>query len=186
MSGFTPISSCGLSSSSRSCCITRTQFQLQVNTASSCLLLCHGACLQGPRCPLATRILFHCAHSRGDDDALMVQHSSLTNWLEDQLSLAALHFHRGHYQVGGVLAWMPAPACSNTACFTLATANRIALQKGVQLWLCCSALLQQMPACSCRMLQSQRSGLNPNTSIQPEVLCQTGWPCPWVQPAYVK
>jgi hypothetical protein len=55
--------------------------------------------LQGPRCPLATRILFHCAHSRQDEDALMALHSSLSNSLEDQLSLAALHFNRGNYQV---------------------------------------------------------------------------------------
>jgi hypothetical protein len=58
--------------------------------------------LQGPRCPLATRILFHCAHSRGDEDALMALHSSLSNSLEDQLSLASLHFNRGNYQVGAV------------------------------------------------------------------------------------
>lgn len=54
--------------------------------------------LQGPRCPLATRILFHCAHSRHDEDALMALHSSLSNSLEDQLSLAALHFNRGNFQ----------------------------------------------------------------------------------------
>lgn len=55
--------------------------------------------LQGPRCPLATRIQFHCAHKRGDEDALMALHSSLGDSLEDQLSLAALHFNRGHHQV---------------------------------------------------------------------------------------
>lgn len=64
-----------------------------------CMLNLRAACMQGPRCPLATRILFHCARSRGDDDALMAHHSSLTNSLEDQLSLAALHYNRGHYQV---------------------------------------------------------------------------------------
>eukprot|EP00775_Hariotina_reticulata_P003826 gene3826-4084_t len=56
------------------------------------------AALQGPRCPLATRILFHCAQRQGDEDTLMAQHSNLTDSLDDQLSLAALHFNRGHYQ----------------------------------------------------------------------------------------
>jgi len=59
--------------------------------------------LQGPRCPLATRILLHCAQRQGDEDALMAQHSHLTDSLDDQLSLAALHFNRGHYQVDAVL-----------------------------------------------------------------------------------
>lgn len=31
----------------------------------------------------------------------MALHSSLSNSLEDQLSLAALHFNRGNYQVQG-------------------------------------------------------------------------------------
>ncbi|WIA21525.1 hypothetical protein OEZ85_000725 [Tetradesmus obliquus] len=56
------------------------------------------AAAKGPRCPLATRIQFHCAHKRGDEDALMALHSSLGDSLEDQLSLAALHFNRGHHQ----------------------------------------------------------------------------------------
>jgi hypothetical protein len=62
------------------------------------------AILQGPRCPPATRIQFHCAHKRGDEDALMALHSSLGDSLEDQLSLAALHFNRGHHQVGNSTA----------------------------------------------------------------------------------
>jgi intraflagellar transport protein 56 len=63
------------------------------------VLHAHLHCAQGPRCSLATRILFQCAHARGDEDALMVQHSALSDSLEDQLSLAALHFNRGHFQV---------------------------------------------------------------------------------------
>lgn len=64
---------------------------------------CHvpPATPQGPRCPLATRILFHCAAGHSDEDALMAQHGNLANTLEDQLSLAALHYTRGHYQVLG-------------------------------------------------------------------------------------
>lgn len=60
--------------------------------------------LQGPRCPLATRILFHCAHARHDEDALMALHSSLSHSLEDQLSLAALHYNRGNFQVRAEVA----------------------------------------------------------------------------------
>ncbi|KAF8058368.1 DYF13 [Scenedesmus sp. PABB004] len=56
------------------------------------------AASMGPRCPLATRVLFHAAHRRGDEDGLMAQHGALGDGPEDQLSLAALHFHRGHFQ----------------------------------------------------------------------------------------
>jgi hypothetical protein len=32
----------------------------------------------------------------------MALHSSLSSCVEDQLSLASLHFNRGNYQVGGI------------------------------------------------------------------------------------
>mmetsp|Transcript_35995 Transcript_35995/g.106434 ORF Transcript_35995/g.106434 Transcript_35995/m.106434 type:complete len:556 (-) Transcript_35995:813-2480(-) len=54
--------------------------------------------LQGPRCPLQTRILFHCAHKMGDETKLMQYHQQLTESIEDQLSLASIHFQRSHYQ----------------------------------------------------------------------------------------
>jgi hypothetical protein len=55
--------------------------------------------MQGPRSPLQTRILFHCAHKMADEAKLMQYHQQLTENLEDQLSLASIHFQRGHYQV---------------------------------------------------------------------------------------
>ena len=56
-------------------------------------------CTQGPRCPLQTRILFHCSHKLGDETKLMQYHQQLTESIEDQLSLASIHFQRSHYQV---------------------------------------------------------------------------------------
>lgn len=92
------------------CACTSSRFQQSTVTAQHGYHTCSAVglmltapvlhvTLQGPRCPLATRILFHCAHSRHDEDALMALHSNLSNSLEDQLSLAALHFNRGNYQV---------------------------------------------------------------------------------------
>jgi hypothetical protein len=44
------------------------------------------------------RILFHCAHRRGDEGALMARHQELSEGPEDELSLASVHYQRGHYQ----------------------------------------------------------------------------------------
>ncbi|GLD96465.1 hypothetical protein PINS_up005148 [Pythium insidiosum] len=52
----------------------------------------------GPAGALQNRILFHCAHKLGDEDKLLVYHQQLTSSKEDQLSLAAIHYLRGHYQ----------------------------------------------------------------------------------------
>ena len=54
--------------------------------------------LQGPASRLQTRLLFHLAHKAGDEARLMQQHAKLTDSLEDQLSLASVHYLRGHYQ----------------------------------------------------------------------------------------
>lgn len=54
--------------------------------------------MQGPACPLQTRILFHCAHRLGDEGKLMTFHQKLTNSIEDQLTLASIHYERSHYQ----------------------------------------------------------------------------------------
>ena len=48
--------------------------------------------------PLQNRILFHVAHRQGDETQLINYHQRLTNAVEDQLSLAGMHFLRGHYQ----------------------------------------------------------------------------------------
>lgn len=53
---------------------------------------------QGPTCTLQNRILFHCAHKLGDEDKLLVYHQQLTDSKEDQLSLAAIHYFRNHFQ----------------------------------------------------------------------------------------
>ncbi|KAL3161442.1 hypothetical protein ABBQ32_010328 [Trebouxia sp. C0010 RCD-2024] len=44
------------------------------------------------------RILFHCAHKTSQEEKLMECHAQLTDSLEDQLSLASIHYLRGHYQ----------------------------------------------------------------------------------------
>ncbi|KUF94126.1 1-phosphatidylinositol 3-phosphate 5-kinase FAB1 [Phytophthora nicotianae] len=53
---------------------------------------------KGPAGPLQNRLLFHCAHKLGDEDKLLVYHQQLTDSKEDQLSLAAIHYFRNHFQ----------------------------------------------------------------------------------------
>lgn len=53
---------------------------------------------KGPSCDFRTRLLFHIAHKRGDDQQLFKAHSELVGTLENQLSLAAIHYMRTHYQ----------------------------------------------------------------------------------------
>lgn len=48
--------------------------------------------------PLKTRLNFHLSHKLGDETALMEFHEQLQDVLEDQLSLAAIHYLRAHYQ----------------------------------------------------------------------------------------
>lgn len=56
-------------------------------------------CLQGPKCPLQVRLNMHCAHKSGQEDKLMQCHQQLTDSIEDQLSLASIHYQRSHCQV---------------------------------------------------------------------------------------
>lgn len=51
-----------------------------------------------PESQLKIRLLFHLAHKLGDDTRLMELHGVLRDVLEDQLSLAGLHYLRGQYQ----------------------------------------------------------------------------------------
>lgn len=51
-----------------------------------------------PETALKTRILFHTAHKRNDESAMMSQHQRLTDSKEDQLCLAAIQYLRGHFQ----------------------------------------------------------------------------------------
>ncbi|KAI5549320.1 intraciliary transport [Trichomonas vaginalis G3] len=53
---------------------------------------------KGPSCDYKTRLLFHIAQQTNDDDALYKTHSQLLGTLENQLSLAAIHYIRSHYQ----------------------------------------------------------------------------------------
>lgn len=51
-----------------------------------------------PNSPLKVRLLFHLAHKLTDEDRLLELHGSLRDITEDQLSLASMHYLRGHYQ----------------------------------------------------------------------------------------
>jgi len=53
---------------------------------------------RGPDDPLKNRILFHCAHRLNDEAKLMEFHQKLTDSVEDQLSLASIHYLRSHFQ----------------------------------------------------------------------------------------
>jgi len=47
---------------------------------------------------LKTRLQFHLAHKLGDEKKLMEHHQELEDVIEDQLSLASIHYLRSHYQ----------------------------------------------------------------------------------------
>lgn len=50
------------------------------------------------KCQLRTRLRFHLAHKFGDEKKLMTFHQELEDVIEDQLSLASIHYLRSHYQ----------------------------------------------------------------------------------------
>lgn len=51
-----------------------------------------------PESALKVRLLFHLVHKLGDDKRLMELHGALRDVIEDQISLAGLHYLRGQYQ----------------------------------------------------------------------------------------
>ena len=53
---------------------------------------------KGPSSDFRTRLIFHIAHKTNDDQELFQAHSQLVGTLENQLSLAAIHYMRTHYQ----------------------------------------------------------------------------------------
>ncbi|XP_051163568.1 intraflagellar transport protein 56 [Leptopilina boulardi] len=53
---------------------------------------------QAPESSLKTRILFHLCHKMNDDEKLKEYHTKLEDIIEDQLSLASIHYLRAHYQ----------------------------------------------------------------------------------------
>jgi len=56
------------------------------------------AAKKGKDCSLKTRLLFNIYHSKGDEKTMLTYHQQLKDTCEDQLTLAAVHFQRGHYQ----------------------------------------------------------------------------------------
>ena len=56
-----------------------------------------AAALRGPECDFRTRLIFHVAHQMNDEQELFKAHSQLVGTLENQLSLAAIHYMRCHY-----------------------------------------------------------------------------------------
>lgn len=53
---------------------------------------------EAPETRLKTRILFHLSHKMGEEKKLMDYHQMLEDVIEDQLSLASIHYLRSHYQ----------------------------------------------------------------------------------------
>ena len=53
---------------------------------------------KGPTSDFRTRLQFHIAHKLNDEQELFQAHSQLVGTLENQLSLAAIHYMRTHYQ----------------------------------------------------------------------------------------
>ncbi|CAJ1414714.1 unnamed protein product [Effrenium voratum] len=53
---------------------------------------------KAPESPLRTRLLFHTAHKKNDEGAMMSYHQALSESKEDQLCLAALQYLRSHFQ----------------------------------------------------------------------------------------
>ncbi|CAN0268995.1 unnamed protein product, partial [Ectocarpus sp. 13 AM-2016] len=53
---------------------------------------------KGPECALKNRLLFHVSHKLLDENKLMTYHQKLSDTNEDQLSLAAIHYLRSHFQ----------------------------------------------------------------------------------------
>jgi len=49
-------------------------------------------------CANKNRLLFHLSHKFGDEKRLMSYHQNLQDVIEDQLSLASIHYLRSHYQ----------------------------------------------------------------------------------------
>lgn len=57
------------------------------------------AAQKGPKSKLQNRLLFHLAQKFSDEKRLRSYHLNLQDVTEDQLSLAAMHYLRTHYQV---------------------------------------------------------------------------------------
>eukprot|EP00794_Sanderia_malayensis_P009225 gene9225-10198_t len=54
--------------------------------------------LKGTKSKLQNRLMFHLSHKSNDEKRLMSYHSQLQDVIEDQLSLASIHYLRSHFQ----------------------------------------------------------------------------------------
>lgn len=54
--------------------------------------------IPAPHSRLQNRLLFHLSHKFNDEKRLMGYHGQLQDIIEDQLSLASIHYLRSHYQ----------------------------------------------------------------------------------------
>mmetsp|Transcript_15217 Transcript_15217/g.20091 ORF Transcript_15217/g.20091 Transcript_15217/m.20091 type:complete len:563 (+) Transcript_15217:223-1911(+) len=70
------------------CCYYYMQMYEQAETEAN----------KGPDNTLKNRLLFHVSHKLNKENALMLYHQKLTDSNEDQLSLAAIHYLRSHFQ----------------------------------------------------------------------------------------
>ncbi|XP_064406103.1 intraflagellar transport protein 56-like [Halichondria panicea] len=70
------------------CCLFMLGMYSNADSASS----------RGSKGRLQNRLQFHLSHKFGDEKRLMSHHQELKNMIEDQLSLAAIHYLRTHYQ----------------------------------------------------------------------------------------
>ncbi|XP_076866288.1 intraflagellar transport protein 56-like isoform X7 [Brachyhypopomus gauderio] len=55
------------------------------------------AALKGSKCELQNRLLLHLAHKLNDEQKVLELHRDLQDVIEDQLSLASIHYMRAHY-----------------------------------------------------------------------------------------
>lgn len=53
---------------------------------------------KGPSCDFQIRLMFHIAHQLNNEEEVHLTHSKLVGTLENQMSLAAIHYMRSHFQ----------------------------------------------------------------------------------------
>jgi hypothetical protein len=88
--------------------------------------------LMGPANALQNRILFHVAHKQGDENKLMMHHQKLTDDVQDQLSLASIHYLRSHFQE--VRTEEGVCVCGGGEGAVLRRAQRLGLRVALMFW----------------------------------------------------
>ncbi|EJD75500.1 hypothetical protein, variant [Loa loa] len=85
--------------------LVRENCPAEVNVYIACCFFFLGLCAEakeyaekGPKSALQNRLLFHLAHRLKDEKELLMNRSNLQDTTKDQLSLAAMHYLRLHYQ----------------------------------------------------------------------------------------